>query len=96
METLAACAVAGVRTRNYASGVLPCGQRCGAPYFLACAGVLEETMAALGSRIDATLCRHVPEGVEVGFVCFTNAPEFRGVLTKSSNADELMELWKVK
>lgn len=96
METLAACAVAAGADTNTLQAVLACVTTDAALPILACAGVLEETMAALGSRIDATLCCHVPEGVEVGFVCFTNAPEFRGVLTKSSNADELMELWKVK
>ena len=57
-------------------------------------GMLAGTMAVLGGRIDAALNRRVPEGVETGFVCFTNAPGLRGVLAKSGNADELMERWK--
>ena len=56
--------------------------------------MLAGTMAVLGGRIDAALNRRVPEGVETGFVCFTNAPGLRGVLAKSGNADELMERWK--
>ena len=94
METLSACAVAAGADVDTLRAVLACVTTDAALLILSRAGMLGETMAALGSRIDATLRRHVPEGVEVGFVCFTNAPELRGVLMESANAGELMELWK--
>jgi hypothetical protein len=36
----------------------------------------------------------VPDSVNIGYICFTNARPFHGVLTKSENADKLMEIWR--
>ena len=58
------------------------------------AGLLENTMAELGKRIDFCLSRRVPEGVSIGYICFTNAPPMRGVLIKSANADGLADIWR--
>lgn len=59
-------------------------------------GLLDKTMADLGKRIDACLSRRVPDSVTIGYLCFTNSPPMCGVLTKSVNSDELMEIWRVK
>ena len=93
-ETLAACAVSAGAGLSAVKAVLSCISTDAALAALQKEGILAETMAVLGERIGATLSRHVPEGIQVGFVCFTNAPGLCGVLTKSANAEELMELWK--
>ena len=51
-------------------------------------------MALLGRRIQATLERWVPARVEIGFICFTNAGPWQGVLAKSENADALARAWR--
>jgi cobalt-precorrin-5B (C1)-methyltransferase len=58
------------------------------------AGLLEKTMTELGKRIDAVLRRRVPEAVRIAYICFTNARPLCGVLTKSADADELMNIWR--
>jgi hypothetical protein len=57
-------------------------------------GLLEPVMAVLGKRIQATLERRVPVGTEIGFICFTNAEPWKGVLMQSDNADRLAAEWK--
>lgn len=94
METLAACALEAGAELPALRAVLASVSTDAALAVLRDAGALAGTMTALGRRIAAALERRVPEGVETGFVCFTNASELRGVLAKSANADELMELWK--
>jgi cobalt-precorrin-5B (C1)-methyltransferase len=94
METLAACALEAGAELPALRAVLGCVSTDAALAVLQETGMLAGTMAVLGGRIDAALNRRVPEGVETGFVCFTNAPGLRGVLAKSGNADELMERWK--
>ena len=93
-ETLAACAVSAGAGLSAVKAVLSCISTDAALAALQKEGILAEAMAVLGERIGATLSRHVPEGTQVGFVCVTNAPGLCGVLTKSANAEELMELWK--
>lgn len=94
METLAACALEAGAELPALRAVLGCVSTDAALAVLQETGMLAGTMAVLGGRIDVALNRRVPEGVETGFVCFTNAPGLRGVLAKSGNADELMERWK--
>jgi hypothetical protein len=51
-------------------------------------------MDLLGQRIQATLERWVPARVQIGFICFTNAGPWQGVLVKSANADALAAAWR--
>lgn len=95
METLAACAVMAGAEPGTLREVLSSVTTDAALMALYRAGMLPGAMEVLGNRIDATLHRRVPDGIEVGFICFTNTPELRGVLTKSENAERLMELWKI-
>ena len=94
METLCACAVEAGAGREVLRAILASATTDAALMALSESGLLPRTMDVLGRRINDTLCRHVPENVEIGFVCFTNTPALKGILTKSGNADELMELWK--
>ena len=57
-------------------------------------GLLQPVMATLGARIQATLERWVPVGVEIGFICFTNAEPWKGVLVQSDNANSLSTEWR--
>jgi cobalt-precorrin-5B (C1)-methyltransferase len=61
---------------------------------LGTAGLLQPVMDLLGQRIQATLERWVPARVQIGFICFTNAGPWQGVLVKSANADALAAAWR--
>ena len=93
METLAACAVECDADTEVLKALLACATTDAALDVLEAAGLLEQTMRTLGRRIHATLLRCVPEGAQLGFVCFTNAGG-RGVLTQSENALALMREWR--
>ena len=95
METLIACGLEAGADTSVLKAVQECVSTDGALAVLNDAGVLKGTMEALGRRIDATLRRRVPEGVETGFVCFTNEPDLQGVLTMSENAESMMEIWRI-
>jgi cobalt-precorrin-5B (C1)-methyltransferase len=94
METLAACALEAGAPAAVLREVLKCVSTDGALALLAQAGALEGTMERLEERIGASLGRRVPDGVEIGFVCFTSGQGQGKVLAKSGNAEELMKLWK--
>lgn len=94
METLIACALecgAGIELLRAIQG---CAVTDAALNCISEAGLLEPTMAALGRRIWGTLGRWAPEGVEIGFIGFTNAEPLKGVLVKSPNADALAAHWR--
>ena len=86
METLAACALASGADVPLLRRIMDCATTDAALAALDEAGLLEATMAALGARIEATLRRWVPAGVEIGYICFTNAGPRAGVLADSENA----------
>lgn len=90
METLAACAVMAGAGGEVLKRILSCVSTDAALAVLSEAGVLEETMSVLGKRIDSVLHSRVLDPVEVGFICFTNSEQLKGVLTQSSNAEELL------
>ena len=72
--------------------LIACALACGADL-----GLLHRrpVMDLLGQRIQATLERWIPAGVEIGFICFTNAGPWQGVLVKSDNADALARAWRL-
>lgn len=94
METLVSCALTAGADLRVLRAVSECIATDAALAILHHAGVLEDTMKVLGERIHAALVRRVPEGVEIGFVCFTNEEKLRGILTMSDNAEEMMKLWR--
>lgn len=94
METLIACALAAGADLALLHGIADCVSTDTALSLIYDAGLLEECMAILGARINECLARRVPQGVTIGFVCFTNADAFGGVLTESENAQTLMKLWR--
>lgn len=96
METLMACALAAGAKLSLLKGISHSVTTDAALDLIWNAGLLKKTMAELGNRIDACLSRRVPEGVAIGYICFTNAPPMCGVLAKSVNADELMEIWRTR
>ncbi len=96
MEALLACALAAGAELSLLKGISHSVTTDAALSLLWGAGLLEKTMDELGKRIDDCLIRRVPEGVEIGYLCFTNAGPMRGVLAKSLNADDLMEIWRIK
>jgi len=96
METLLACALEAGADIPLLKGISQSATTDAALRLLFEAGLLKETMAELGKRIDFCLSRRLPEGVTIGFLCFTNALPMRGALTKSVSADQLMRIWRTK
>ncbi len=95
-ETLIACTLEAGGELSLLKSILHSVTADAALTLLYNAGLLEKTMDELGKRISPCLNRRVPEGVDIGYLCFTDARPMRGILTKSSNADELMEIWRIK
>lgn len=95
METLIACALSCGADIELLTEILNCATTDAALAALDQRGLLKPTMAVLGGRIQACLERWVPTGVEIGFICFTNAEPFRGILVESKNARRLVAEWRV-
>ena len=94
METLIACALECGGEIELLREILNCVTTDAALEAIDRAGLLSPVMATLGRRIQACLERKVPVGTEIGFICFTNAEPWKGVLVQSENADRLAEEWK--
>ncbi len=94
METLIACALACDADLGLLHRIQGCVTTDAALDALGAAGLLRPVMDLLGERIQATLERWVPTGVEIGFICFTNAGPWQGVLVKSDNAEALAKTWR--
>ena len=94
METLMACALEAGGGLELLRRILGCVTTDAALDAMDSAGLLAPTMDALGRRIQGCLARRVPEGVEIGFICFTNAPNRAGILTQSPNARTLAGEWR--
>ena len=94
METLIACALECGAEVELLREMLSCVTTDAALEALDRRGLLKPTMVALGRRIQATLERWVPVGTEVGYICFTNAEPWKGMLIKSENADQLAREWQ--
>ena len=95
METLLACALA-------AGAALPLLRELAASptadaglALLREQDLLQATMAELGRRIDHHLRGWAPPEVEIGFICFSNAPE-PGILCHSANALGLVEMFQLE
>lgn len=56
--------------------------------------LLSEVTELLGEKISACLSRRVPAGTQIGYVCFTNAPELPRILMQSPDAEALMNVWR--
>jgi cobalt-precorrin-5B (C1)-methyltransferase len=91
LETLLACALEAGGGLPVLRGIMNCVSADAALALLYESGLLAPAMDVLRDRIAYHLSRHVTPETEIGFVCFTNAGAFRGVLAESENADELMK-----
>ncbi|NLV17699.1 MAG: cobalamin biosynthesis protein CbiD [Syntrophomonadaceae bacterium] len=96
METLLACALEAGAELSLLKGIANSVTTDGALALLGEAGLLNETMDVLGRRIDMCLRKRVPEGVTIGFLCFSKADPIRGILTQSADAERLLEIWRIK
>ena len=94
METLTACALLCGADLDTLHRVVDCVTTDAALEILQEAGLKDAVCALLGQRIQATLERRVPPGVEMGYVLFTNREDLGGLLHKSENAERLMENWR--
>lgn len=96
METMLACAVEAGATIPLLQEILECVTVDAALELMHEQGLLRETMEVLKRRISYHLSRKALPETEIGFVCFTNTGEYRGILTQSDNAEELMKRWRGK
>ena len=96
METLLGCALEAGAQLSLLKNIFHSVTADAALTLLWEAGLLDITMAELNKRINDCLIRRVPEDVSIGYLCFTNALPMCGVLTKSANANGLMEIWRNK
>ena len=96
METLIACALECGGELDLLKEILSCVTTDAALEAIDRRGLLRPVMDTLGRRIQATLERKVPVGTEIGFICFTTADPWKGVLMKSENADRLAEEWRAE
>ena len=94
METLTACALLCGADLDTLHRVVDSVTTDAALEILQEAGLKDAVCALLGQRIQATLERRVPPGVEMGYVLFTNREDLGGLLHKSENAERLMENWR--
>ena len=95
METLMACALEAGAGLDTLKQILKCATTDAALDIVKDAGLLEGTLEVLAKRIEATLLRKVPDGVQIEYICFTNHEGLPGVLCESPGAQELKELWKL-
>ena len=96
METLIACALEAGGELPLLRTILGCATTDAALAAIYAAGLLRPAMDVLARRIADSLSRRVPEGVEIGFICFTNAGPCAGILAESPNARALAAEWKVE
>jgi cobalt-precorrin-5B (C1)-methyltransferase len=94
MEAMIACALEAGAELALLKEIAACVSTDAALSLLQGAGLLAKSMDIIGARIEATLERRVPQGTEIGYVCFTNAGELGGVLAQSQNAGRLMRTWR--
>lgn len=94
METLIACALSAGDDIELLREISQCVTTDAALDCIFKAGLLKSTMAELGARIESFLQRRVPPQVRIGYICFTNAGEFAGILCRSENADSLINCLK--
>lgn len=94
IETLLACALEAGAALPLLHAIMGCVSTDAALILLNEAGLLPDTMRILGARINDCLHRRVPDNIDIGYICFTNAKCFSGVLAQSTNAAELMRIWR--
>ena len=94
METLIACALEAGGELPLLRALLQCVTTDAALEALDDAGLLRPTLDILGRRIQDSLERKVPVGTEIGYICFTNAEPYAGVLVESANARRLAAEWQ--
>lgn len=94
LETLMACALEAGGNLSLLREIMDCVSTDAALARISEHGLLTPVMGALKSRIAYHLSRHVLPETVIGFVCFTNAGEYRGILAMSDNAGDLMKLWR--
>ena len=96
METLVTCALLCGASLPLLRAIAGCVTTDAALELLQEAGLKDAVCALLGQRIEATLRRRVPPGIEIGYVLFTNRDDLGGLLHMSDNAERLMEYWREK
>ncbi len=93
IETLLSCALGAGADLALLRTILSSVTTDAALALLEKSGLLQSAMRILGARINGCLRRRVPDHVDIGYVCFTNAERFGGALSQSANAEELMRIW---
>ncbi len=94
METLVTCALLCGASLPLLRQIAACVTTDAALEHLREAGLKDAVCALLGQRIEATLQRRVPPGIDIGYILFTNREDLGGLLHMSDNAERLMNNWR--
>lgn len=94
METLVSCALEAGAELAVLSEVLVCASTDAALVVLDQVGLKNPTMDVLARRIQRTLDRHVPETIQVEWVCFMREDGIFTEVARSDGASTLIERWR--
>ena len=93
METLLACALEAGAGLGVLRQLLGCVSTDAAAALLGQAGLLDETMAVLERRIQATFDRHVPAELHLHWICFARLNGAFDLVARSTDALEPIRKW---
>lgn len=91
METLMSCALQAGGGLPLLKDIQNCISTDAALTLLDENHLLKDTMEILGKKIENTIARRIPEGIDAGYICYTNAEPYAGILTESENAKKLQK-----
>lgn len=94
LEAVLACALEAGGKLSLLREIMDCVSVDAALTLIDQRGLLGETMDVLKNRISYHISRKALPETEIGFVCFSNAFQHRGILAKSENAEDLMRRWR--
>ncbi len=94
METLLACALEAGGSITLLRSILGCVTTDAALDLIEQEGILSPTLKVLQNRIEKFLFKRVPDGTEIGFICFTNASGSGKILMQTENSEKLLNLWR--
>ncbi len=94
METMVSCALAAGADLSLLREISVCVTTDAVLELLYRERLLRPAMEELQQRISFYLAKQALPNMELGFVVFTNAGEYAGVLAQSENAEALMEHWR--
>jgi len=94
IETLCACALQAGAETGVLRELSACVTTDSALDILDRENLTEPVLAELNRRIGFYLSRRIPETIETGYVCFSNAEDRNCILFQSKNAEDILNKWR--